>query len=259
MDPRAYVPHFHDLKVLGTKSPAHYHALITQPAEVRELESDRPAFRFGRLCHKTILGGDYVVFSDGDRRGKKWETFAEANKGRDIFKADEVNEALAIAAAVRTHPIAGELLEGEHEVPVEWTMLGRKVATRGLDILNRKARRHVELKTTSNGEPYTFQRGASRFGYHAQCAMYDDAARSLGVDIKDHFVITVETFAPYVVTVHHIAPRVLEEGRKLVRSWMERLQACEEANEWPAYTQSIVEWDLDAEVGLIIDGEEVAA
>jgi hypothetical protein len=171
-----------------------------------------------------------------------------------------VAEAERIAAVLRTHPIAAELLEGEHEIPVEWTMLGRKVATRGIDTLNRKHRRHVELKTTNNAHPLAFQRGALRYGYHAQCAMYDEAARSLGVDVEEHYVVAVETAYPFPVTVHRVAPRLLDEGRKLVRSWMEMLRTCEESDEWPGYTQAICDWDIvEDSFGLIIDGEEIAA
>lgn len=260
MDPREYTPHFHDLKVLGTKSPEHYLALVTTPTAIREAEYDKPAFRFGRLTHAVVLGvGEVNVFKGERRAGKAWEDFAAGKDPRTIYKADEVTEAERIAAVLRSHPLAAELLEGDHEVPVEWTMLGRRVATRGLDTINRKRRRHVELKTTNNAEPHTFQRAALRYGYHAQCAMYDDAARSLGIDVDEHFVVAVETSAPYAVTVHRLSPRLLDEGRKLVRSWMERLQACEGANEWPGYAQSIVDWDMDADFGLIIDGEEVAA
>lgn len=253
IDPRTFVPHFHDLKRLA-KSPAHYRAGLGVKG------ADAAPFRFGRLTHRCTLGGGEIhIFKGKVRNGKEWEAFKEGKNEEDIFKQDELDEALRIAAVLKTHPIAAELLEGEHELPVEWTMLGRKVATRGIDILNRKARRVVDLKTTSNAEPYAFQRGALRYGYHAQLAAYDDAARSLGVDIAEHYVIAVETSEPYAVTVHRLSPRLLDEGRKLIRSWMERLKACEEADEWPSYTQSVCEWDLDADFGLIIDGEELAA
>lgn len=253
MDPRAFVPHFHDLKRFS-RSPAHYLAGLGVEGP------DSAPFRFGRLVHRTTLGGGAIhVFRGKVRNGKEWEAFKEGKDEKDIFKQDELDEALRITAVLKTHPIAAELLEGEHELPVEWTMLGRKVATRGIDTLNRRARRHVELKTTSNAEPYAFQRGALRYGYHAQCAMYDDAARSLGVEIAEHYVIAVETSAPYAVTVHRVTPRLLEEGRKLIRSWVERLRVCEEANEWPSYVQSVVDWDVVEDAGLIIDGEEIAA
>lgn len=254
MDPRTFVPHFHDLKRFA-KSPQHYLAGLGVEGP------DSAPFRFGRLTHRVTLGGGEIhIFKGKVRNGKEWEAFKEGKNEKDIFKQDELDEALRIAAVLKTHPIASELLEGDHEVPVEWTMLGRKVATRGLDTINRKTRRHVELKTTSNAEPFTFQRGALRYGYHAQCAMYDDAARSLGIEVDEHYVVAVETSEPYAVTVHRLSPRLLGEGRKLVCSWMERLKVCEEANEWPGYSQSVCEWDLDADgLTLLIDGEEVAA
>lgn len=253
MDTRDRALHFHDLKRMA-RSPAHCLAGFALD------ESDKASFRFGRLSHKVLLGGDYVVYKDGDRRGKKWEEFQAAHPGADIFKPDEEATALRMAEAVLNHPIASALVKGEHELPVEWDMLGRRVATRGIDILNRGGRFLTEYKTASTTEPHAFQRGALRYGYHAQLAMYVDAARSLGVDIEDTYVVAVETSAPFAVTVLHPTWRLLEEGRKCLRSWMERFIACEEAGEWPAYVQSIVEWDVVEDEGLLlIDGEEVAA
>lgn len=260
MDPcTAYVPHFHDLKLLS-KSPQHYRAAVLRSEEERDADSDKPSFRMGTITHKLTLGGDYVVFKGARRAGKEWEAFAAENKGRFIVKQDELDEAKRISEAVLTHPLAADLLKGQCEVPVEWTMHGRKVATRGIDVLNRPSRFLADLKTTNNAEPGTFQRGAIRYGYHAQCAMYVDAARSLGVAIDEAYVVAVETSAPYAVTVHRLSPRLIEEGAKLIRFWMEKLRACEEANEWPGYTQSICDWDIvEDSFGLIIDGEEIAA
>lgn len=254
MDPRTFVPHFHDLKRFA-KSPMHYLAGLGVEG------ADSAPFRFGRLVHhQTLGGGEIHIFKGKTRQGKAWDEFKEGKDERDIYKQDEVDEAGRVTETVLAHPIAGELLRGQCEVPVEWTMNGRKVATRGIDVLNRPSRFLTDLKTTSNAEPGTFQRGALRYGYHAQCAMYVDAAASLGVNVQDVYVVAVETSAPYAVTVHRLAPRLLEEGRKLVRSWMERLRACEEANEWPGYTQSICDWDIvEDSFGIIIDGEEVAA
>lgn len=251
MDPRTFVPHFHDLKRFS-RSAAHYLAGLG-------IEGDDTApFRFGRLTHNLVLGGPEIhVFGGKVRNGKEWDAFKAGKNERDIYRQSEIDEARRVADAVLADRLAAPFLSGRHEVPVEWTMGGRKVATRGIDVLGKSF--VCDLKTTSNAEPYTFQRGALRYGYHAQCAMYVDAARSLGVDATEAVVIAVETTAPYAVTVHRLSPRLLEEGRKLVRSWLERLQACEEADEWPGYTQSVCDWDLDADVSLVIDGEEIAA
>jgi hypothetical protein len=252
MDPKTYAPHFHDLKRFA-KSPLHYLTGLGVDGP------DSAAFRFGRLTHAVTLGvGEINIFEGKTRQGKAWEEFASKHDERTIYKKDEVEEAKRIADAVHNDPLARDLLVGRFEVPAEWTMNGRKVATRGIDILGSSF--ICDLKTTSNAEPHTFQRGGLRYGYHAQLAMYLDAARTLGSKASEAYVIAVETAPPYAVTVHHLSPRLLEEGRKLVRSWMERLRACEEADEWPSYTQCIVEWDIvEDSFGLIIDGEEVAA
>lgn len=251
MDPRLFTPHFHDLKRFS-RSPAHYLAGLGVEGE------DTAAFRFGRLVHCLVLGGPVHIFEGARRAGKDWEAFIADKNERDVYKQSEVDAARKVADAVKSNPLAAPMLDGAHEVPASWTMYGRKVATRGIDICNPKF--ICDLKTTNNAEPFTFQRGGLRYGYHAQCAMYVDAARDMGLDVTEAYVIAVETQAPYAVTVHHLTPRILEEGRKLVRSWIERLRACEEANEFPSYVQSVVDWDVaEDSFGLIIDGEEIAA
>ncbi len=249
MDPREHVVHFHDLKRLDT-SPAHYLAALQNP-------SDSSRFQFGRLVHQTLLGGPPSAVWDGERRGNAWKEFKEANAHRDISTKAEVEKATRIANAVITHPIASQFLDGKMEVPVEWKQYGRKCATRGIDVLGRTF--IADLKTTSTVRPYQFLRGAERYGYHAQLAMYLDAAASIGHRVEEAYVIAVETEPPYDVAVFRLTQNILEQGRRKVRLWFEMLRACEESNEWPGHTQSIVDWDVNEGVDLIIDGEEVAA
>lgn len=245
--------HFSNLKEFSL-SPAHYLASIGN-------EDDKLAFRIGRLSHLHMLGmqpGARWDVYDGRRAGKEWEAFKAARDGVDIFTKKENELALAMAAAIKKEPLAEVLLRGEFEVPVEWThAMGRRCATRGIDVLNRVERYTVELKTAVSSHPVRFARDAIRYGYHAQGSWFRDAARSLGVEIDRHFIVACEKKFPHVVTVFVVTPRAMVEGDKVVRSWMEQLQGCEESGQFPGYAQYIVDLDTAPEEDeLVFDEDE---
>lgn len=243
--------HFTELRRIG-QSPAHYLAALAEP------KAPTAAMRFGTLCHARILGGDVVVYHDA-RRGNAWKAFESEHAKRLIVTQEEYDLSGRVAEAVFADPVAAPLIAGgRHEVAVDWTMLGRARATFGIDVLGPDY--VADLKTTSSVEPDQLRRAAQKMAYHAQLADYCEAARSLGEHPKMARIIGVETSPPFAVTVLRLTPGRLEAGAKLVRLWMERLLACEAADEWPAYTQSELDWDVDeGPLEVMIDGEMVAA
>lgn len=252
--------HFSNLKKFSI-SPAHYLASIG-PSE------DTDAFALGRLTHALVLGGKYAVY-EGVRRGKEWDKWktereAEGLADENLYTSTQYVQALAAANAVKNDPIAAPLLVGDFEVPMEWTgPTSRRCATRGIDVLSKPHKRIVELKTAVSSAPGRFGWEAKKFGYHAQGAFYQTACRLAGIEINDVWIVAVEKKKPHAVTCFRLTPRLLIEGDKLCRAWLECLRSCEESNNFPPYTQCPVELDIDedtsGDVVLSIDGEEVAA
>lgn len=252
MQDRDDAVHWTSLKKIA-QSPAHYRAGL-------EHKKDSDPMRFGRLVHAIVLGGPPSMVWEGERRGNAWKVFKEAHEGRDIVTRAEADRATAVANAVLADPVARPYLIGNAEYGLEWKTLGRKCATRGIDVLG-DGDFISDLKTSSIVEPRMFGRQCLRLGYHAQLAWYLDGAEAIGQTRRRAFIIGVETTAPYAVTVFHVTPNALDAGRRLNRLWMERLLACEDANEWPGYSQTVIDLEVAEEPGLIIDGddEEIAA
>lgn len=246
--PRNPELHFSSLKNIA-RSPAHYRAGLDRQFV------ETPAMRFGTLVHAMVLGGDYVVY-DGERRGKAWSEFASQHDGTLIVTASEHDRAERCAQAVASHPIAYRYLVGDTERSWAATLYGRRCAGR-IDVSGPGYT--VDLKTTTTTEPGRFQRQCLSFAYHAQLAWYQDARRALGEEPGEAIIIGVETAAPYAVTVLRLTARALEEGRKLCALWTERLRVCEEADEWPAYTQTIVDMDIVQDDELTFADESEAA
>ncbi len=244
--------HLSNLKHFS-ESPAHFLASLGD-------DEDKPIYRTGRLTHVLTLGAQRGVrwdVYDGRRAGKEWEAFKAAREGVDLFTKTELSLCSAMADAVKANERAMMILRGQFEVPVEWTHeTGRRCATRGIDCLNAHEGYTAELKTTVSSHPGRFTRDAIRMGYHAQAAWVRDAAASLGVSVKAHYVVAVEKKAPHVVTVFRLTERAIVEGQKLCRSWMEQLKVCEESNAWPGYVQHVVDLDVADEEGLVFEDDE---
>ena len=237
---------FSDLKLMG-RSPAHYHARMTGPAG----EATR-AMKIGSAAHRLVLGqgpGRAIVRFEGEaRRGKEWTAFEAANPDADILTAPEWADAEVIASAVAASPAAQDVLRGaRYEVPLNWEMCGLRCTTGGIDIVG--ADYIADLKTAQSSEPGAFGRAAFGMSYHAQLAFYAEGARQNGLPVDRALVVAVESSAPHCVTVMRLAPELLEHGAQLCRLWLERLKACAEADEWPGYAQSPVEWSLPAWLG----------
>lgn len=262
LDPRRIPVRFSRLKRMAS-SPAHYLASLAdvrfEPGDGDEFviddDSDTASKRLGRLAHTLVLGGKLLVYPK-ERRGNAWKEFKAEHAGEDIVTAKEYARAVRMAAALASHSDAMALLEGERELEISWTRLGRECLSH-LDVLG--DRFVTDLKTSTITAPGWFCRQAVRMHYHAQLAWYVEAARFLGRPCSTAYIVAVETAPPYVVTPFELTRRALEAGEKQCHLWLERLLACEEAAAWPGYVQSVVELDVpEIEPEFIYDDGEAA-
>lgn len=244
--------HFTDLKNMSD-SPAHMlHSM--------EEGFDKAAFGVGRLVHYLTFGiqqatcengfvGPWIVYDATEtRRGKVWDAFKALHADKDIYKPEEVDEAMKMASAVRSDPVVQRLglMDGEYELMLDWEYYGTPFRSH-LDCLGvaksgrRKGRRHVwDLKTTTKAKPEAFHWEARKFQYPAQLATYEDCARFHDLPIDDAFIVAVEKAAPFCVVVYEVSAALREEGRRLTRTWLERYNVCKATGVWPGYVQDVV-------------------
>jgi len=241
--------HFTPLKTFEL-SAAHFKAAVIEGGEWTRPKSQ------GSLLHALTLGGDYAVWHK-ERRGNAWEAFEKEHLAQNpkklIVTQKEYDQVARAADAIMKHDLAGPLLRcGEREKSLSWTVMGRKCAGR-LDVAGEHV---VDLKSTRCAEPGWFRKQAMGMCYHAQLDWYLRGARFNDIPARSAFIVAAEIKPPYAVTVFELEPQDLVEGEKRWRLWMERLLACEAANTWPAYTQSIEPLRVvSSELGLLVDGE----
>ena len=242
--------HFSDLKRMA-QSPLHYAYSLEHKRE------DTKALRLGRAVDALLFGTCGVVGFDGQRRGKEWAAFASANAGAICLNKTEHDLVLGMADSVERHPEALELLGGERQKLIEWSLAGRDCAGTP-DAFT--AGRITELKTCRTAQPERFPWDARRLGYHAQLAWYMEGLVQSGrARPSTAHIVAVESMAPHPVTVFVLTDRALDQGMRAWRLWFERLRACEESDAWPAYSESAVLFDVPEEnegFTLKIDGEE---
>jgi hypothetical protein len=277
VDPRTIPTRFSLLKQMSL-SGAHYWEAAQHPQDdslaarlgvTSFLPEKKDALRFGAAVHLILLGdGEKIGTWTGKvRNGKAWDQFQEiaAGEGKTvILSAKEMARASAVAAAIRRHDRAMELLfDGTiREERIDWEWCGRAVRSTP-DAL--KPKKYIaDLKTTVSAKPDQFNRHAMRYHYHAQAGLYVTCAEEqLGYTPDDFYLIAVEKTRPYVVQVFRVDDKVIDAGRKLIRLWMEQLLECEASNEWPGYSESIVGLELPAYMTEVeptvieIDGRQV--
>jgi hypothetical protein len=229
VDPRSFAVRFSRLKKMAL-SPAHYLAGLV----ASDKSSD--AQRRGSLVHSLALGQPTVVWPGKVRRGKTWDKFQADHPGALISSTREMNEASPMIEALRRDSRAVDLLAGKAESEIAWEIGGRACEGR-VDVIGQD--RVVELKTTRCAHPDVFMRQARYLNYHVQLAWYAD-----GLGVSAGYIVAVESTAPYAVSVFHLTDRTLDEGRRIYRGWFEKLMVCEQTNEWPGYSQHMVEFDV---------------
>ena len=228
------------------QSPAHYLANAVEETNCMEQGSAVDALVFGTL--------PVVAYPGPVRRGEEWEAW-KADHPDDQFMVTTqhgLEEATSIADSIRANSLAMKCLEGDQQMRIEWNFCGRACASTpdvlGYDFV-------TELKVSQTSNPARFRWHALKMHYHCQLAFYAEAREAISVIAsRRHYIVCAESKAPYVVTVFELSERAIEQGRRTNRLWMERLLQCEAANEWPGYSQSLV--DLDVSDDFIVDGIE---
>ena len=246
-----------NLKHMRTSPLAYKHA-VSAPHKETELT------RIGTCAHAYVLEPDtfderHVVF-EKRRQGKEWEAFKAEHSDRHILSRAEYDRALGCGRAVRANRHARPYIDhGIKESVVTWTDpdTGLKVKAKP----DNAGRWLMDMKTTTAIEPHRFSPHVARMGYHGQCAVYIDGLRANGIDVHDEaIIVAVQSEPPFDCVVYRLEDHVVDEGRRLYKSLLQRLAECMESNEWPGIAQDVVPLDIpewaydDDEEELLFDG-----
>ena len=232
-DPAVSASHLHAI----AKSPQHYWS--------RYLDSQRQpveptaAMRLGSLVHCAVLEPEelrkrYSTCLPRNTKAGKEQAAELAAAGIEAVTESDMDLALAMAASVRSHSVAAELLSvGIAEQSIWWddAATGLRCKCRpdwvnGLTI--------VDLKSTTDASAAGFARSVAQYGYHVQQAHYLDS------HIADRFIfLAVEKTYPYAVAVYELDADAVAVGKQLQQSSLQAIANCKDAQAWPGYTDQI--------------------
>jgi exodeoxyribonuclease VIII len=224
------------IKLMEDSALAYKHGL-DNPRE------DTPALALGRVVHSLVfepetIATDYAVFTGAKRQGKAWDAFAAANDGKTIFKENEIEEARAMATAIRRHPLVKPYLaaRGEFERVVTWTDPETGLFCKGkFDWIIPSQRILIDLKTTRSIAPRRFAADVARYKYHGQLGGHYSNGCEFGLGWRPERVIIIaaDKSAPFDVAVYELDDAGKECGKELAALLLDRVKWCEEHNEWP--------------------------
>jgi hypothetical protein len=233
---------FGRLKLMAL-SAAHYRA---------NPQGESTAMSLGTAVHSELLGGRRITFypevtasgRSAPRNGSKWDQFKADNADALVLSRAEYDEASRMVEAVRRHPEAMQLLDAPgaiKEKTIEFDYMGLPCRTTPD---SRNSGIVVELKTCRSSMPRRFASQSFWSSYHAQCAFHRLGCDRSGEGKKRPYIVAVESTAPYPVTVFRVTDRAIESGMASLSLWLEQLKVCLDSDQWPAYTQSVIDLDV---------------
>jgi len=238
--------------MLLLRSPQHYRAAYETSRE------PTPAMLLGSLVHTLVLEpekfeSEYAIAPQVDKRTKagkaEWESFDAACGEKAIVTPAQLEQAQAMAAAVRFHQFAGPALTGieaEHSFywhDAESGVLAKcrpdaiKTVASGLVLL--------DLKTTDDASPQAFAKTCAAHGYHVSAAMSMDGVEAVtGQRPLSYRFVVIERNPPYGIAVYELEDQAVSFGRMLYRSALQVFRDCTDIGEWKGYPTATQKIDL---------------
>ena len=200
----------------------------------RSAQKQTDSMKFGTLVHCLALTpGQFAqsfLVADYERRsiaGKaRYSQLSET--GLTLIKPTELDQALAIVAALHAKPAIRKLLQRskKERTVIQPRQRGLLPLKARLDLHHEAKRQVVELKTTWNLA--ATQTTMERYRYPLSAAFYRDLVRGQSV-----VFVFVQTTPPHEVAVMPMERQQLQAGREQWQSALARFDQCWCRNDWP--------------------------
>jgi len=223
----------------------HAHDSVSVARWHKEHDPVTPEMEFGTLCHALILedAGCYAVIPQDIRKPQerflnakkpsketvenieRWDQWQGANAGKIAVKHSDWLRAGDVARAVRSHAIAGPLIEKRLDVEVSLfgEINGAACKARPDLITSGFPFGIVDLKI-SDPTPKQWPRKVAGMLYHVQAALYLALADAAGLVAEEWAWIVAEPEPPHRVEVFSATRETLRHGRELLDRLIDRMQ-----------------------------------
>lgn len=215
----------------------------------RFVQPKKDHFDFGAAVHEICLLGasnilvipSEVLASNGARSGNAWKNFQSENADKILLKQSDYNAVMRCVEEIRSHPIAGQLLEspGYTERMYQANVDGLLVRCRPDKLCVWNGRNVVvDLKTTTDTTPNKFVKSIERFGYHRQEYIYRKVLESDENQVQvDAFIfVAVNDSEPHCVDCYELTEEWLDYARKEVDPAINDLRRRHAEDDWKSTT-----------------------
>jgi exodeoxyribonuclease VIII len=221
------------LKLINSRTPAHYYASLSKPNE------ETQAMKIGSAIHCAVL--EPAIFSDkylnlpdnvdGRTNSGKAIIYEAKQSGKVVLTKSEYDLCNEIAISVRSSKSIGNALKnGDSELSVFTD--DRKCR---LDHYN--SGNIFDLKTCNDASPKEFAKQIYNFGYHIQAAWYLDTCKIAGLKTYVFIFIAVEKAPPYAIGLYELGHDSLEAGRIAYLSALDKLERAKSTGEWTGHSE----------------------
>lgn len=238
------------------RSPAHLQAYLAE-------DVDTDAFRVGRASHTLVFEPDLFgeqFAPEPDVTGPLFAEYAKprasslyrqsiatlTDAGLVVLKGDQWDNVVALKDAVMAHPKAAKVISstGRAELSVVWIdeATGVKCKARfDWHTPTHAGGAIVDLKTTDDASPGSFERAIFRFGYHRQGALYLRAAKAADLPTAHFTIVAAEKKRPHGVILYRLDDDAISLGNTQLDFALARYAECERTGEWPCYSEDVVD------------------
>lgn len=236
----------------GSLSSSGVRRLLECPAKFDyERRNPRPpsrVFDLGHATHSLILGkgAPLVVIDAPDYRTKAAQALQQEahEQGRTPVLRREHDQVLAMAAAIKDHPLAAALLSpkrGESEMTLiakdPETGVTMRARPDKLPFAGKRRMVMPDLKSAHSVHPDALTKAAWDHGYCVQAPYYLRAARLLDLcgDDAAFLFVFVEKTPPHLIAVVELDELAMNVGRLRMRNALTRYATCKAEDNWPGY------------------------
>ena len=176
---------------------------------------------------------------------------------RTSLSGDDFAIVNGMAEVTRSHSIAGNWFDPgrkDYRRGNELSLYAEPSAdTFGLPIKGRLDRLEktangwmiLDLKTTDDASPGTFQKKAYTMGYHLQAAFYTDLLRKvLNTNNVEFMFCAMERRRPHGISLYRAGEDMIELGREQYREALRALAYCKSQDSFPGYDSEVIELTL---------------
>ena len=228
--------------------------------QMQDPRSQTPSMAMGSALHFLLLWPDqfaasFAVAPTQEKRSKKdkdaWAEVQAAYPDATMLRPSEWDDVHKMRDSVFANGLAKRLLtgKGKSELTVVWKdeetgllckarldrLIGHYVSP--WDSMEYPA--IIDVKSTRDARPNSFQKSIADFGYEIQAAHYlAGAASTPKGDIDRRYVfICVENSAPYATAVYELDDATRLVGEKRRRRYLNQLAECIRTGQWPGYPE----------------------